>query len=88
MKIIKNIINYFRKLLIGEFFFHFRANSLKRAIRQLVEHSELVIDDANNPGKSLKKAPNITVTDEASNTLTCKGSIIYSLFTSQTEILK
>ncbi|XP_043288430.1 diacylglycerol kinase eta isoform X3 [Venturia canescens] len=49
-----------------------RANSLKRAIRQLVEHTELVIDDHNNPGKGFKKAPNITVTDDTSNTLTHK----------------
>ncbi|XP_058801772.1 diacylglycerol kinase eta isoform X2 [Phymastichus coffea] len=39
-----------------------RANSLKRAIRQLVEHAEQAIDEQN-----ISKGPNITITTESEN---------------------
>ncbi|XP_014484616.1 PREDICTED: diacylglycerol kinase eta isoform X6 [Dinoponera quadriceps] len=45
-----------------------RANSLKRAIRRLVEHTELAIDEQNNPSdeKPCSKMPNITITSDSS----------------------
>ena len=42
-----------------------RANSLRRAIKQLAEHTELVIDDHNNTGGGKRnKLPNITITGD------------------------
>ncbi|XP_025161810.1 diacylglycerol kinase eta isoform X6 [Harpegnathos saltator] len=45
-----------------------RANSLKRAIRRLVEHTETAVDEQNNPSdeKQGSKMPNITVTSDIS----------------------
>lgn len=41
----------------------YRANSLKRAIRRLVEHTETAVDEQNNPSdeKQGNKMPNITI---------------------------
>ncbi|XP_020297284.1 diacylglycerol kinase eta isoform X2 [Pseudomyrmex gracilis] len=52
-----------------------RANSLKRAIRRLVEHTEVTIDEQNNSSdeKQSSKMPNITITSDSSiNTATNK----------------
>ncbi|XP_071577099.1 diacylglycerol kinase eta isoform X4 [Temnothorax nylanderi] len=45
-----------------------RANSLKRAIRRLVEHTETAVDEQNNPSieKQGGKMPNITITSDGS----------------------
>lgn len=54
----------------------FRANSLKRAIRRLVEHTESAVDEQNDPSdeKQGSKMPNITITCDNSsmNTATSK----------------
>ncbi|XP_012523249.1 diacylglycerol kinase eta isoform X3 [Monomorium pharaonis] len=46
-----------------------RANSLKRAIRRLVEHTETTVDEQNNPSdeKQGSKLPNITVISDSSS---------------------
>ncbi|KAL6431277.1 hypothetical protein ACFW04_007148 [Cataglyphis niger] len=46
-----------------------RANSLKRAIRRLVEHTESAVDEQNNPSdeKQGNKMPNITITSDNSS---------------------
>ncbi|XP_029155939.1 diacylglycerol kinase eta isoform X3 [Nylanderia fulva] len=47
-----------------------RANSLKRAIRRLVEHTELTVDEQNDPSDEKQgiKMPNITITCDNSPT--------------------
>lgn len=47
----------------------FRANSLKRAIRRLVEHTESAVDEQNDPSdeKQGNKMPNITITSDNSS---------------------
>ncbi|XP_050453538.1 diacylglycerol kinase eta isoform X5 [Cataglyphis hispanica] len=46
-----------------------RANSLKRAIRRLVEHTESAVDEQNDPSdeKQGNKMPNITITSDNSS---------------------
>lgn len=46
------------------FYLFFRANSLKRAIRRLVEHTELAVDEQNSSASDRQqgKTPNITIT--------------------------
>lgn len=46
--------------------FFYRANSLKRAVRRLVEHTEMAVDDQNDPAdeKRGNKMPNITITSD------------------------
>lgn len=55
----------------------YRANSLKRAIRRLVEHTETAVDEQNNPSDEKqgdKISPNIAIISNSSpiNIMTSK----------------
>lgn len=72
----------------------YRANSLKRAIRRLVEHTETAIDEQNNPSdeKQGDKIPNIAIICDSSpiNTMTGKFFTFtqwFAHFSPQTKLL-
>lgn len=71
---------YIKEKYIKDILIFFRANSLKRAIRKLVEHTESAVDEHNDPSdeKQSSKMPNITITSDnpSMNTTISKFLII------------